>query len=309
MNSQFKISKLQQLLFDHKQTFLSLSDFLNFADEFLGFLQDNKQAVIVSQNEHQYNFFQFNEEANFSVTRPFNSDLILDFDTFEKKRVQFEKNIKILKKERERAKRLITNPLLIDEILYTVQQSIGFTLDTLPNKSNNGKKINGDLFELLMLKVMNSIGVDATHGTYPMSIKDKNGKLITKMNWQHDMVVHHKGKIVPSMIGSVKTTSKDRISKVFMDKFLYNRLTGQDVAQIAIFLHDVQRAKSKKENVYKVSQTFLTGHFKAYTLKLNPLDGVYYMDMRPVFSSDELLKSQIKRFHLLLTDDIWKYVD
>ena len=156
---------------------------------------------------------------------------------------------------------------------------------------------------------MNSIGIDAIHGTFPMIIKDQNGEPITKMNWQHDMVVHHKGQTEPSMIGSVKTTSKDRISKVFMDKFLYNRLTGTSTAQIAIFLHDVQRARTNKENIYKTSQTFLTGHFKAYTLKLNPLDGVYYMDMRPIFKTDPILKEQIKQFHLLLTEDIWQYVN
>lgn len=309
MNTSSKLKDLQQSLFDHKTNFLSLDNFLNFASEFLEFLQDNKQAVIVSQNENNYNFFQFNEVANYSITRPFNNDLILDFDDFEQKRVIFLKDIELLKQKRSLAKEEIENPLLIDKILYTIQQSIGFTLDTLPGKSNNGKKINGDLFEILMLEVMNSIGIDAKHGTYPMIIKDKDGKEITKMNWQHDMVVHHQGETQPSMIGSVKTTSKDRISKVFMDKFLYNRLTGTNTAQIAIFLHDVQRAKTRKENVYKVSQTFLTGHFKAYTLKINPLDGVYYMDMRPVFKTDPLLKQQIKQFHLLLTDDVWQYVN
>lgn len=309
MNSSLKIEELQQKLFDHKQNFLSLDDFFNFASKFLEFLQDNKQAIIVSQNEHNYNFFQFNESADFAVTRPFNHDLILNFDEFEKDRIEFYKDIRILKGKKSLAKKEISNPLLIDRVLYTIQQSIGFTLDTLPRKSNNGKKINGDLFELLMLKVMNSIGIDATHGTYPMEIKDKDGNVITKMNWQHDMIVHHQGETEPSMIGSVKTTSKDRISKVFMDKFLYNHLTETDTAQIAIFLHDVQRAKTRKENIYKISQTFLTGHFKAYTLKLNPLDGVYYMDMRPIFKTDPLLKEQIKQFHLLLTDDIWQYVN
>ena len=309
MNSSSKIKELQQMLFDHKQTFLSLKDFFEFASKFLEFLHDNKQAVIVSQNEHNYNFFQFNENAKFVVTRPFNHDLILDFNDFEKKRIEFDKDMQLLKKKKKSAKFEIDNPLLIDKVLYTIQQSIGFTLDTLPRKSNNGKKINGDLFELLMLKVMNNIGIDATHGTFPMEIKDNNGKVITKMNWQHDMIVHHQGETKPSMIGSVKTTSKDRISKVFMDKFLYNHLAETDTAQIAIFLHDVQREKTHKENVYKISQTFLTGHFKAYTLKLNPLDGGYYIDMRPIFKTDPLLKEQIKQFHLLLTDDIWQYVN
>ena len=49
MASSSKLSNLQKLLFDHKQTFFNLDDFLDFASDFLEFLSDNKQAVIVSQ--------------------------------------------------------------------------------------------------------------------------------------------------------------------------------------------------------------------------------------------------------------------
>lgn len=303
-----KLKELQDKILKHE--FSSLTQMLDFSSTFMEFLYDNKQAVIVSQNEHNYNFFQFNENANFAVTRPFNNDLILTFKDFQNKRTTFNSYISILSDQKKHAKDLIKEPMIIDQLLYTAQQAIGFTLDTLPQgKSNNARKINGDLFELMMLYVLNAMGIDAIHGTFPMAIKDTNGKQIAKMNWQHDMIVHHKKSTVPSMIGSVKTTSKDRISKVFMDKFLYNRLSGTQTAQIAIFLHDVQRAKTKQKGIYKISQTFLTGHFKAYTLKINPLDGVYYMDMRPVFTSDPLLNTQIKRFHCLLLDDIWQYID
>ncbi|KRN01076.1 hypothetical protein FD13_GL001440 [Levilactobacillus senmaizukei DSM 21775 = NBRC 103853] len=302
-----KLKELQDTVLKHD--FNNLAQILDFSSTFMEYLSDNKQAVIVAQNEHNYNFFQFNKNANFTITRPFNSELILNFNEFQKKRVIFDNYISLLNEHKEKAKEFITKPKIIDELLYTAQQAIGFTLDTLPQgKSNNARKINGDLFELMMLYVMRSMGIDATHGTFPMTIKDDNGNQISKMNWQHDMIVHHKNYKTPSMIGSVKTTSKDRISKVFMDKYLYDRLSGTQTAQIAIFLHDVQRAKAKKEGVYKVSQTFLTGHFKAYTLKINPLDGVYYMDMRPIFESDDLLKKQIKRFHYLLLNDIWQYI-
>lgn len=303
-----KLKELQDTVLNHD--FDDLGQILDFSSTFMEYLSDNKQAVIVAQNEHNYNFFQFNKNANYTITRPFNSELILQFNDFQKKRVIFETYMSLLNKHKEQAKEFINTPKIIDELLYTAQQAIGFTLDTLPQgKSNTARKINGDLFELMMLYVLHSMGIDATHGTFPMSIKDASGNQISKMNWQHDMIVHHKNSKTPSMIGSVKTTSKDRISKVFMDKYLYDHLSGTQTAQIAIFLHDVQRAKTKKEAVYKVSQTFLTGHFKAYTLKINPLDGVYYMDMRPIFESDDLLKKQIKRFHYLLLDDIWKYIN
>ena len=51
----------------------------------------------------------------------------------------------------------------------------------------------------------------------------------------------------------------------------------------------------------------MTGHFKAYTIGLNPLDGVYYCDLRPVMKTDTLLKEHIKSLDNLLCEDVWKY--
>lgn len=313
-----KLKELQDIVIQH-DGFKNFMDCANFAGEFLRYINDSDPTVIVSQNEYNYHFFQFDEESKYAISRPFNSDLIVEASEFEKSLKTVVDYFKLLKDRKEKAKDYIDNPILIDRVLYTIQQTVGFALDTL-NSNNKARKVNGDIFELLMLYVMNEIGVDAIHGVFPMDIRDSSGEKLFKMNWQHDMVVHHKNELTPSMIGSVKTTSKDRISKVFMDKYLYNRLSETETAHIAIFLHDVQRANGKykrtltgKGNLdvplkFKVSQTFLTGHFKAYTMKINPMDGVYYMDMRPVFQTDELLKKQIKRFNTLLIDDIWSYV-
>jgi hypothetical protein len=110
------------------------------------------------------------------------------------------------------------------------------------------------------------------------------------------------------VIGSVKTSSKDRIDKIFIDKFFYSKLTETTIPHIAIFLNDVQRKKTKKENEYGINSTFLSGHFKGYTIKLNPLDGVYYCDIRPNMRTESILKDYIKTFDSLLIDDIWKFL-
>lgn len=78
-------------------------------------------------------------------------------------------------------------------------------------------------------------------------------------------------------IVSVKTSSKNRLDKVFIDKFLYNRLTEKATPHFAIFLNDVQR--KGQEGKYGISAIFLPDHFNGYTVKLNPLDGVYYCDI------------------------------
>ena len=54
--------------------------------------------------------------------------------------------------------------------------------------------------------------------------------------------------------------------------------------------------------------TFLTGHFKAYTVGLNPLDGVYYCDLRPIMKIDAFLKEHIKSLDCLLCEDIWNFM-
>jgi hypothetical protein len=59
------------------------------------------------------------------------------------------------------------------------------------------------------------------------------------------------------ILNTIKTSSKDRLDKIFIDKFLYNKLTETTTPHIAIFLNDVQRKKTKQENKYVINSTFL----------------------------------------------------
>jgi len=90
-----------------------------------------------------------------------------------------------------------------------------------------------------------------------------------------------------------------------MDKFLFTKLTGSHIPHVAIFLNDVQRKKTASPQQYSVSSTFLPGHFKGYTVKLNPLDGVYYCDIRPNMKIEQFLQDHIKTFDCFLFDDLW----
>lgn len=191
---------------------------------------------------------------------------------------------------------------------YTLQQSIGAALDGLPaGKSNQARKVNGDLFERLIRLLIVSLNVDCVSGTMQVPVKDVDGTELFKSSYQHDLLLSKDDEL--KIIGSVKTSSKDRIDKVFMDKFLYNRLTDTALPHIAIFLNDVQRKKAKRENEYGISATFLPGHFKAYTVKLNPLDGVYYCDIRPNMVSDALLSQHIKTIDHFFYSDLWELLD
>lgn len=149
---------------------------------------------------------------------------------------------------------------------------------------------------------MKEIGIDVNSGTIAVPVLI-DAKEEFKMNYQHDLII--KVDEITTAIGSVKTSSKDRIDKIFIDKFLYNKLTEKDTPHFAIFLNDVQR--KGKEGKYGINATFLPGHFKGYTIKLNPLDGVYYFDIRPNMEKEDILKDHIYKFDRFLLNDIWEF--
>ena len=249
-----------------KEKFQSITGYTDFCLNYLQFIKTNLQAVIVSRNENNYRFFQYREDGTYNVTRPINSNLMLSIEAFDSNRNKFLSILKNIKSEESKTKAIRK---LLNDYIYTCQQSIGAALDALPaNKSNTARKINGDLFERFIRLIILEIGVDVTDGTIAVPVKVK-GVEAFKMKYQHDLII--KVDDVTKAIGSVKTSSKDRIDKIFIDKFLYNRLTDMKTPHFAIFLNDVQR--KGKEGKYGINTTFLSGHFKGYTIKLNPLDG------------------------------------
>ena len=72
-------------------------------------------------------------------------------------------------------------------------------------------------------------------------------------------------------------------------------------------IEEVQRAKSKTFGKQKVNSTFLAGHFKAYTLKLTSMDGVFYCDLRPNMKTDPFLAERIYGIDRLFYDEVRKF--
>lgn len=288
-----------------KERFHTIENYIDFCARYLEYVDTGLQARIVSQNESHYQFFQYREEGSFNITRPLNSRLMYGAEDFAQAAQQFSMTLEQLK-DRQRPSGDLRENLI--RTIYTLQQSIGAALDALPaGKSNQARKVNGDLFERLIRLLIVSLNVDCVSGTMQVPVKDVDGSELFKANYQHDLLLSKGNEL--KIIGSVKTSSKDRIDKVFMDKFLYNRLTDTALPHIAIFLNDVQRKRAKRENEYGVSATFLPGHFKAYTVKLNPLDGVYYCDIRPNMVSDALLSQHIKTIDHFFYSDLWELLD
>lgn len=288
----------------NKANFKDLTGFVDFCADYLAYVAENLQAVIVSQNENHYRFYQYDESGHFQITRPINSNLMFDEKEFIRASKEF---LKILKHVKTSKWQDESSRDIINKSAYTIQQSIGAALDALPSgKSNTARKLNGDLFEHFIRLIIRAIGIDCKAGTVKVPVIIE-GKPTFNMSYQHDLIIENGEEI--KLIGSIKTSSKDRIDKIFIDKFLFNKLTEKQTPHIAIFLNDVQRKNTRQENKYGINSTFLPGHFKGYTVKLNPLDGVYYCDIRPNMRTEKILKDHIRTLDCLLMDDIWKLIE
>ncbi|HEX7378586.1 MAG TPA: hypothetical protein VF278_15815 [Pirellulales bacterium] len=288
-----------------EESFETLDDFIFFARRYLDFIDHagNLQARIVSQNENHYQFFQYKEDGHFNITRPLNSHLLIPAADSEVIDSGFREIIGEpwkIDHDNEPAR------ILICKSIYTIQQCIGAALDALPaNRANTARKLNGDLFERLILLLIRGLGIDCAAGTVRIPIT-VDGIAQFNMSYQHDLIIKE-GETV-KVIGGVKTSSKDRLDKVFIDKYLYCKLTDSCIPHIAIFLNDVQRKNTKLPNRYGVNATFLPGHFKGYTIKLNPLDGVYYCDIRPNMQTDPFLSQHIRTIDHFFCEDLGRFV-
>ena len=197
----------------------------------------------------------------------------------------------------------------MQKVVYTMQQAIGSIGDSFENENQSRKRI-GQSFERLVKLVIQQLGADCEPRTIQLHIPGDSGQ---QMPYELDFVFSRNKAIVASetkfiheseIVGSVKTTSKDRIDKIFLDKYLLTKFLGRDIPVVAIFLHDVQRARRGK-SIFGISSTFKRNHFLVYSVALNKLDGVYYVDPRPEMVSSKTLRDQIHTFQDFLVKDFW----
>ena len=102
---------------------------------------------------------------------------------------------------------------------------------------------------------------------------------------------------------SLKTTTKDRMPKIFIDKILMERFLGHPVRMIGISQNDVQRKDTSGET--KISYTFVSNLFMVYTKFLAELEGYYYVDI-PKKATEKPFTRHIFPFSNLILKDVWK---
>ncbi len=220
------------------------------------------------QLKNCYIFYQYSQTKKSQITRPINTRLFIktvqNFDVAWQQFLQF---LCDLRQHQEQiaclpsaVTYLKTSP--INKIVYTIQQAIGCIGDSLPN-SNQARKRAGQLFELLVKLILQEIGLSCESRTVQIPVPHYPD---VNLSYELDLVFSRHHTIVTAetrfirsneIIGSIKTTSKDRIDKIFLDEYLLTKLLGRNIPVVAIFLHDVQRARIRDNNATTFLATLL----------------------------------------------------
>jgi hypothetical protein len=293
----------------------TLEDYFRTSIAFLEFLTDNAVELIQSPTHQHYSFYRYGPDFGSRLTRPLNRSLfIFDVDALRTAYSRFMNFLgDVLRLQDLALENSAVNAYLhegeVGQVIYTLQQTLGCIGDSLPDSNQSRKRI-GQLFEQLIALILRQVGLTCQSRKIQVPIPDFPGYF---MSYELDMVFSRG--LFPAqadtyihpheIVGSIKTTSKDRLDKIFLDKYLLSKLLGWDVPVVAIFLHDVQRAQSRGSK-FGINSTFKSNHFIGYTVALTRLDGVYYVDPRPEMLSHQRLREQIYRFEQFLAQDVWR---
>lgn len=193
----------------------------------------------------------------------------------------------------------------MDVFLYTIQQTIGAGLDLLVDP-NSARKHIGNRFEELIKIVFDEVQISNKKLVLSIPYPSEQGEKIYKC--ENDLIVSPYSEVLSNsfetnekeIVISIKTTSKDRMGKIFIDKLLIEKFVNHPQKVIGIFNNDVQRKEGNN-----ISFTLVSGLFMVYTKFLTELEGVYYLDPPPI-TKREPFKTHMKPFSELITKDIFE---
>lgn len=276
----------------------SIKEFADLTVRLLNYLPE-----VITEKEYKSGYIIFSSKSAGTIKyiRPINDAIFIsESSDFVDKFNQFEI---ILEKIKRKESVSTEEENLIDSTLYTIQQAIGAGLDLLVNQ-NSARKHVGNRFEELMRALFTAIGI--SNKKMVLQIPYSVGTKTELYQCENDMVISpysviksEGSNIDPNeIVVSIKTTSKDRMGKMFLDKMLLERFLERPQKVIGIFLNDVQR---KGED--GISYTLVSGLFMVYTQFLTEMNGVYYLDLPPTAKKVSFAK-YMKPFSQLITKDI-----
>lgn len=285
---------------DLQQRKESLIEFRDLTKSILLYLP----AVITSFHDKGQYRININEQSGTrKFVRPMNTELfqtdVAEFDKEFNLLIEIFESLKTGQRDFDDRSHLI-----IDKVLYTIQQSIGAGLDLFVNP-NSARKHVGNRFEELMKSVFTALGIANSKTVLQIPYPAEDGEKVYKC--ENDLIISPFEEVRSTskyldereIVVSIKTTSKDRMGKIFIDKILLEKFVGHPQKVIGIFLNDVQR---KDED--NISYTLVSGLFMVYTNFLTQLEGIYYLDPPPN-AKKEPFSQHMKPFSRLITHDVW----
>lgn len=278
----------------------SLHDLKITADRVLNYLP----AVITEEVEYSsYILCSSTIAGSKKRIRPFNYALFLrDKKVFEN---EYDNFIEILHRLKKGVRQFEQSEYaIIDRVAYTLQQAFGIGLD-LVVEPNSSRKHVGNRFEDLVKNILAEINVPAKKIVLNIPYNTDEG--VKYYRCETDLIISPFADVqsnsqdinAKEIVISLKTTTKDRMPKIFIDKILMERFVGHSIKIIGISLNDIQR----KEN--KTSYTFVSNLFMVYTRFLTKLDGYYYLDI-PLKARGKPFNQHIFPFSKFIIEDIWK---
>ena len=275
----------------------SLDEFKKITLRILNYIPDQ---ISQTKTDREYVIIESNVGSTKKYARPYNSSLfIMDSEIFS---TQYAIFIEILQKAAAGTTQFSEAEFeIIDKITYTIQQSIGIALDFLGNQNANRKYV-GNRFEELISLIVEEVGIRNKKVVLKIPYDDSFFKCETDFVFSpYDSVRSDSNTIVENeVVVSLKTTSKDRMGKIFIDKLLMSKFVKRDVKVVGIFLNDIQR-----KGTDKISYTFVSGLFMVYRKFITELDGVYFVDLPPNSKKDSF-KGILKKFSEFILIDAKK---
>ncbi len=193
---------------------------------------------------------------------------------------------------------------IVDRTVYTIQQALGIGLDLFV-ESNSARKQVGNRFEELIKVVLQSLNISLKKIIINIPYETEEGEKFYKC--ETDIVISPFNEVRSNtqnihpdeLIISLKTTTKDRMPKIFINKILLENFLGHSVRVVGISQNDIQRKGNNK-----ISYTFVSNLFMVYTRFLVQLEGYYYLD-RPSRAYESPFNQYIFPFSKFLIDDLW----
>ena len=302
-----------ELIHQACQEIQSLEDFLELGRDCLSPILETTESIRVSSLKYQHYVIRVAIsalQAEPRYLRPINGSLFIeDITEFDLYKNRFQELIRGLRDYSgdlnslpQKSKQFADGDSIV-KLLYTAVQAIGCILD-LSHDSQAARKNFGQRFEDFVKVLLSDLGI--ANDAFTFSVK--NLSINAQYNVPIDIIINTHGSLRSSRsqidsrdtILSIKTSSKDRMKLIFVDRFVLEKiLEVRRVNYIALYHNDIQR-KGKD----RISSTFSSDIYMVFSHVFGDLP-LYYLDP-PVVANESRFRQKIKTFDTFILHDLWK---